>query len=67
MPFVSPSPLAGEGGEIERSEIKPGEGLPSHDTEEPLSPLNALHFGHPLPQGERVSASRLEETVGRVL
>src|SRR5260370_17302681 len=49
--FVLPSPLLGEGGEIERSEIEPGEGSVSADRDP--SPALASRV-HPLPQGERV-------------
>ena len=58
--FLLPSPLAGEGGEIERSEIEPGEGLRTHP--HCATPtVRSLLAQHPLPQGER------EETVrGRV-
>src|ERR1700722_7734929 len=45
-----PSPLVGAGGEIEHSEIEPGEGLLQRDPSPALAPL-----GHPLPQGERGS------------
>ena len=45
-----PSPLAGEGGEIERREIEPGEGFVSTDGH-PSSVLASR--GHLLPQGEK--------------
>src|SRR3984893_2311803 len=47
LPF-SPSPLVGEGGEIERSEMEPDEG--SASAERDLSPGFASR-SHPLPQG----------------
>src|SRR5207248_4851831 len=47
-----PSPLVGEGGEIERSEMKPDEGSASAERD-PSPAFDASHLRHPLPQGER--------------
>ena len=52
----APSPVVGEGSEIERSEIEPGEGSVSafaNTDRDPSSAFDASHLRHPLPQGER--------------
>src|SRR5262249_37515447 len=72
---AAPSPLAGEGGEIERlvrrssksvggSEIEPGEGV-CRLTKTPLTRLAAFAARHPLPQGERVHRSTRGEGAER--
>jgi hypothetical protein len=52
-----PSPLVREGGEVERRENEPGEGVASYETYEenpsPALPRIKSGVGHPLPQGER--------------
>src|SRR5436305_8062926 len=55
-----PSPLAGEGGRSECNEDRPGEGLfdpHSSNTPHPARTSQTLGARHPLPQGERESAS----------
>jgi error-prone DNA polymerase len=54
-----PSPLAGEGGEVERSETEPGEGENRKLGVKTHAPSPALRriksgVGHPLPRGERM-------------
>jgi hypothetical protein len=68
---VQPSPLVGEGGEIERSEMKPGEGFLSAETDPSSGSHLAMRatFSH---KGRRKVCTRgdelrLEETVGRIL
>ncbi len=50
--FLLPSPLVGEGGSIERSEIETGEGIDLTYARLPLT-RHGLRPRHPLPQGER--------------
>ncbi|HET7679874.1 MAG TPA: UvrD-helicase domain-containing protein [Xanthobacteraceae bacterium] len=52
-----PSPLAGEGGEVERSESEPGEGVELADTFAPSPASQPAAARHPLPQGERGNAA----------
>src|SRR5437763_4546720 len=57
-----PSPLVGEGGEIERSEMKPGEGSVSADAD-PSSGASR----HLLPQGEKEEGIEIPAFAGTSL
>jgi excinuclease ABC subunit C len=52
---VTPSPLEGEGGSLERSEGDPGEGSMTIGSVDPSPGFPPPALSHPLPQGERVS------------
>jgi hypothetical protein len=40
---------------MSKAKLEPGEGSRFRIGEKPPPALNASHFGHPLPQGERVT------------